>query len=182
MGLTWHQAQMLAHLAEQKRLITQVSHQRRVCPLLVTVREECLKRGPITHAVCEFFKYAPRPTFGPRDHMMDDCTHAIDTLRWMGGGEVVAIESRCKRVGTPEYQMTAPVWIRGILADDYGVPIDSVTYVTGGEETPGRDEKLKLNLPPRIKVERIYCEVKDIAIGGCTEEIMKDLAIRQMGL
>ena len=59
-----------------------------------------------------------------------------------------------KRIGTPEYQMTAPVWIRGILADDYGVPVDSVTYVTGGEETPGRDEKVKLDLPPRIKIER----------------------------
>ncbi len=59
-----------------------------------------------------------------------------------------------KRIGTPEYQMTAPVWIRGVLADDYGVPVDSVTYVTGGEETPGRDEKLKLDLPARIKIER----------------------------
>ena len=60
-----------------------------------------------------------------------------------------------KRVGTPEYQMTAPVWIRGILQDHYGVPVDSVTYVTGGEEAPGRSEKLKLDLPPNIKVERI---------------------------
>ena len=60
-----------------------------------------------------------------------------------------------KRVGTPEYQMTAPVWIRGILQDHYGVPADSVTYVTGGEETPNRDEKLKLDLPDRIRVERI---------------------------
>ena len=31
-----------------------------------------------------------------------------------------------KRIGNPEYQMTAPVWIRGILADEYGVPVDSV--------------------------------------------------------
>lgn len=60
-----------------------------------------------------------------------------------------------KRVGNPEYQMTAPVWIRGILADHYEVPIDSVTYVTGGEEEPGRDEKIRLDLPPHIKVERI---------------------------
>ena len=43
-----------------------------------------------------------------------------------------------KRIGTPEYQMTAPVWIRGILAEHYGVPVDSVTYCTGGEEEPGR--------------------------------------------
>ena len=58
-----------------------------------------------------------------------------------------------KRIGTPEYQMTAPVWIRGILSDDYGVPVDSVTYCTGGEEEPGRDEKIKLDLPPTIRVE-----------------------------
>jgi 4,5-dihydroxyphthalate decarboxylase len=57
-----------------------------------------------------------------------------------------------KRIGVPEYQMTAPVWIRGILSDEYGVDPASVTYFTGGEEEPGRDEKLKLNLPERFKV------------------------------
>jgi 4,5-dihydroxyphthalate decarboxylase len=60
-----------------------------------------------------------------------------------------------KRVGTPEYQMTAGVWIRGILSDEYGVPPDSVVYVTGGEEEPNRPEKLPLDLPPRIRVEPI---------------------------
>ena len=60
-----------------------------------------------------------------------------------------------KRVGNPEYQMTAPVWIRGILSDHYGVPVDGVTYVTGGEEEPGRSEKIALDLPPSIQVERI---------------------------
>lgn len=60
-----------------------------------------------------------------------------------------------KRIGVPEYQMTAPVWIRGILQDEYGIDPSSVTYVTGGEESPGRDEKLKLNLPDKFKVEPI---------------------------
>ena len=60
-----------------------------------------------------------------------------------------------KRVGTPDYQMTAPVWIRGILADDYGVPVDSVTYFTGGEEEPGRSEKQRLDLPARIRIQPI---------------------------
>ena len=60
-----------------------------------------------------------------------------------------------KRIGVPEYQMTAPVWIRGILSDHYGVPVDSVTYHTGGEEEPGRDEKIKLDLPPNIRVQPI---------------------------
>jgi 4,5-dihydroxyphthalate decarboxylase len=60
-----------------------------------------------------------------------------------------------KRIGVPEYQMTAPVWIRGILAEHYGVPVDSVTYFTGGEEEPGRPEKQSLDLPANIKVETI---------------------------
>ncbi len=60
-----------------------------------------------------------------------------------------------KRVGTPEFQMTAPVWIRGILAEHFGVPVDSVTYFTGGEEETGRTEKLKLDLPASIRVQPI---------------------------
>jgi len=60
-----------------------------------------------------------------------------------------------KRVGNPEYQMTAPVWIRGILAEHYGVPVKSVSYFAGGEEQPGRQEKLALDLPPDIRVQRI---------------------------
>ncbi len=60
-----------------------------------------------------------------------------------------------KRVGAPEYQMTAPVWIRGILADDYGVRVEAMEHFTGGEEEPGRDEKLALDLPPSIRVRRI---------------------------
>jgi 4,5-dihydroxyphthalate decarboxylase len=57
-----------------------------------------------------------------------------------------------KRIGVPEYQMTAPVWIRGILADEYGVAPDSVTYFSGGEEEPGRIDKLKVDLPPQFRV------------------------------
>lgn len=60
-----------------------------------------------------------------------------------------------KRIGTPEYQMTAPVWIRGILSEHYGVPVDSVTYVTGGEEEPNRVEKQALDLPDNIRIEPI---------------------------
>jgi len=102
MGLTWHQAQMLAHLAEKNRLITQVSHQRRTVPLLHAMRRRLLERGPITHGVVEFYKCNIEPMTGARDHMMDDCTHSVDTARWICGGEVVAIDSHCKRIGTPD--------------------------------------------------------------------------------
>ncbi len=60
-----------------------------------------------------------------------------------------------RKIGTPEYQMTAPVWIRGILSDDFGVKPDAVEYWTGGEEETQRDEKIKLDLPARFKVHPI---------------------------
>ena len=60
-----------------------------------------------------------------------------------------------KRVGVPEYQMTAPVWIRGILSDDHGVKVTDVEHYSGGEEEPGRDEKLKLDLPSTIRLKAI---------------------------
>jgi 4,5-dihydroxyphthalate decarboxylase len=60
-----------------------------------------------------------------------------------------------KRVGNPEYQLTALVWIRGILSDEYGISPAAVEYWTGGEEQPGREEKITLDLPPEFKVHRI---------------------------
>lgn len=45
---------------------------------------------------------------------------------------------RGKRVGVPEYQMTAAVWVRGILSDDYGVRPHEMEWLQGGLEDPGR--------------------------------------------
>jgi 4,5-dihydroxyphthalate decarboxylase len=60
-----------------------------------------------------------------------------------------------KRIGVPEYQMTAPVWIRGILQDEYGIDPAAVIHMSGGEEEPGREEKLKLNLPEKFDLRPI---------------------------
>lgn len=59
------------------------------------------------------------------------------------------------KVGIAEYQLTANVWIRGILADEYDVPVESVRYRTGGLHDPGRPEKLKVDLPADIEVQPI---------------------------
>ena len=115
MGLTLHQARMLAYLAEESGVVTQVGFQRRSSPLLQLVHGECTARGPITHAVCEFYKCAPDPMLDARDHMMDDGVHAIDTLRWICGGEVIEVESSCRRVGVPDIN-----WIGATLYFDNG--------------------------------------------------------------
>jgi predicted dehydrogenase len=101
MGITLHQARSLTHLAQQNGCITQVSHQRRTAPLLRKMRDACLERGPIVHGLVEFYKCAIEPFLGARDHMLDDCTHSVDTARWICGGEVTSVESQCKRIGVP---------------------------------------------------------------------------------
>jgi 4,5-dihydroxyphthalate decarboxylase len=60
-----------------------------------------------------------------------------------------------KRTAAPEYQMTAPVWSRGIMADEFGVTVEDCTHFTGGQEQAGREEKLKLDLPSNIRVSPI---------------------------
>jgi 4,5-dihydroxyphthalate decarboxylase len=62
---------------------------------------------------------------------------------------------RGKRVGIPEYQLTACLWIRGILQHEYGVSPTDVHWFIGGEETPGRIEKVKLDLPSDLRISAI---------------------------
>jgi len=102
LGITLHQARALAYLAARHDCITQVSFQRRSTPLVTMLRDECLKRGPVVHAVCRFYKCAMAPFLGARDHMMDDGVHAIDTLRWICGGEVSRVDSVTRSVGAPD--------------------------------------------------------------------------------
>jgi virulence factor len=104
-GITLHQARALAALAEAHGCLTQVGFQRRSSPMYRRMREACLERGPVTMAVCTFYKCAPEPYLEARDHMMDDGVHAIDTLRWACGGEVVHVDASLRRVGVPDVNM-----------------------------------------------------------------------------
>jgi 4,5-dihydroxyphthalate decarboxylase len=66
---------------------------------------------------------------------------------YAGSGVNEPADLRGRVVGVPEYQLTAVVWIRGMLAELYGVPVESVSYRTGGLESPGRVEKLAVDVP-----------------------------------
>ncbi|MBI3706216.1 MAG: ABC transporter substrate-binding protein [Proteobacteria bacterium] len=57
-----------------------------------------------------------------------------------------------RKVGVPEYQVTAAVWIRGMLEEEYGVAPTDINWVTGGVEEPGRPEKVALDLPPKLSI------------------------------
>lgn len=60
---------------------------------------------------------------------------------------------RGRRVGVPEYQLTANVWARALLADDHGVAAEEIVWVRGGLEQAGRVEKNPFVPPPGLRLE-----------------------------
>jgi 4,5-dihydroxyphthalate decarboxylase len=72
--------------------------------------------------------------------------HSCVWVRADAGIEAPA-DLKGKRVGVPEYQMTAAVWIRGFLSDDFGVAPTDMQWAAGGLYQPGREEKLPISIP-----------------------------------
>jgi 4,5-dihydroxyphthalate decarboxylase len=62
---------------------------------------------------------------------------------------------RGRSVGVPDFQQTAGVWARGILADEYGVERHDVVWRTGGLDQAGRDQRIPLDLKGKIRIEPI---------------------------
>ena len=58
-----------------------------------------------------------------------------------------------KKVGVPEFQLTANVWARAFLEDDYGVKTSDIHWICGGIEEPGRPEKITISLPPGVRLD-----------------------------
>lgn len=69
----------------------------------------------------------------------------IETINQFGG----------RRIGVPEYQMTAAVWMRGIMNDEFDVDCNSIHWRTGALDKGVRRERLPLALPQGMVVEPI---------------------------
>lgn len=62
---------------------------------------------------------------------------------------------REKKVGVPEYQVTAALWARALLDGEYGVKPRDLVWLRGGLHEPGRIEKVSLDLPQDIRISAI---------------------------
>lgn len=58
------------------------------------------------------------------------------------------------RIGVPEYQQTAAMWVRGMMLDE-GVQASDVTWHVGGLNEPGPGERIALTLPEAIRVHKL---------------------------
>jgi 4,5-dihydroxyphthalate decarboxylase len=60
---------------------------------------------------------------------------------------------RGKRMGVPEYSMTAAVWLRGLFQHEYGIPPSEIHWIQAGEEQPGRKDRVDFEMPPGVRLE-----------------------------
>src|SRR4051812_38203611 len=70
-------------------------------------------------------------------------------------GILSAADLRGKTVGVPEYQMTAGLWARGLLSDEFGVTAQEVHWRRGGVNHPGGAERTVIDLPPDLDLQSI---------------------------
>ena len=66
---------------------------------------------------------------------------------------LTARELNGTRVGVRAYTQTTGAWVRGFLAEDYGIDLSSIHWLQAGVNQPGRDEKVALTLPPGLRYE-----------------------------
>jgi 4,5-dihydroxyphthalate decarboxylase len=72
-----------------------------------------------------------------------------------GSGIRTPADLRGKRIGLPEYQITAVVWMRGMLQHEYGVKPSEIHWRSGGQEQPGRHERTPLKPIPGLDLQAI---------------------------
>ena len=102
-SVTTEQAKQMALLAKKNNVITGVTFQRRFAPVIRMGKEICEKNGPIHSAAAYFYKneVGGRPIYkGAMEKLTCDGIHAVDTLRYLCGGEVEAVASDVRRLDT----------------------------------------------------------------------------------
>ncbi|HUI14979.1 MAG TPA: ABC transporter substrate-binding protein [Xanthobacteraceae bacterium] len=72
-----------------------------------------------------------------------------------GAGIEKPQDLRGKRIGVPEYQITAVVWMRGLMQHEYGVAPSEIHWHSGGQEQPGRHERTPLKPIPGLDLQPI---------------------------
>jgi len=103
-GITAFQTRQLARHAKQNKVIGMVGFQRRYVPLINALKKKVQARGPIHTAEANFIKFSPDVNYydGAIDILSCDAVHAVDTLRYLCGGDVVSVASSVRTIGADE--------------------------------------------------------------------------------
>lgn len=104
-ALTSEQIRQLAILARKRKVLTGVVFYRRFSPLLRRGKRLCEQRGPVHSAVASFYKDTGQRPYerGGVDALTSDALHAVDTVRYLCGGDVTGIASDVRRLGAEHH-------------------------------------------------------------------------------
>jgi 4,5-dihydroxyphthalate decarboxylase len=98
--------------------------------------------------------------------------HSVVYIRTDRGIERPA-DLRGKRIGVPEYQMSAVLWFRGYLQDEFGIAAGDINWVQAGLTRPGRRDKFPLNLPKGFPlVSRNDTTLNEMLLAGELDGVM----------
>jgi 4,5-dihydroxyphthalate decarboxylase len=81
-----------------------------------------------------------------------------------------------KRIGLADFQQTAALWLRGLLADEHGVARESVHWTTAGLHAPVLTDRMAMELPPGIRVERSPSTLDALLRTGAIDAIISPTA------
>ena len=107
-AVTTEQVRQLALLAKRHNVLTGVAFQRRFAPVIRRGKALCHKRGPIHTAHASFYKnwVGGAPYYkGAMDMLTCDGIHAVDTLRYLCGGEVESVASDSRRLDADHWNI-----------------------------------------------------------------------------
>lgn len=68
------------------------------------------------------------------------------------------------RIGVEDYSMTAAVWFRGLLEDEYGVDPRSITWITRAKQ--------RFALPSNAKIETTDADLEDMVCSGAIDAML----------
>lgn len=103
-GVSTYETEAFAWYAERHNCLTMTGFNRRFIPLLRHCKAVVEAAGPIHMVSVRFHKYDPAiDDFGfyrgSVSHLTSDIIHAVDSLRWLAGGEVVEVNAHTRALG-----------------------------------------------------------------------------------
>ncbi|MBD8737232.1 ABC transporter substrate-binding protein [Sphingomonas sp. CFBP 13706] len=83
-----------------------------------------------------------------------------------------------RTIGLVDWQQTAGLWLRGLLADEHGVSRESIRWIAAGLHAPVLDDRAAMSLPAGIRLERSPATLDTLLGDGAIDAVISPGAPR----
>lgn len=165
-ALTTFQVASMARLATENRCVTMVGFNRRYAPMLTDARDRAAKHGTIQQVNATFYKNGSAIYYdGAIDVIGCDAIHAIDSLRWLAGGEVVSVASTVSRFN----DKVPNAWNALVTFDTGCVGVLQTNWNTGG-----RIHKFEVHAPGYSAYVETQVDIEEVDAKGRRRRTIAD--------